>query len=304
MKGVKNQSRPNNFSTSLCILFMTASCLVGLLIGPECTALAQKLSKPESSLSDLIYYFIKNLPFIICFLILLICSNLFLKTTFRQILAGTKLRYRNGYALVVGCSYFGLLCLLTLTDLNHIKINPTPLLSRLIFFVPILAVVLAVSISEEIFFRALPARILFKNKLPSTWGKIIVASLISGIMYAFYYFSYLKMNNQAYSIGLVFCSFLWSFLAMSLGLYTNGFEAPLTMNIVKDFYLAFIINKGPEALSSEAIFLNTSSLTPIVVAGEILFLFGGMYLLSFTLKKMHGNVIPGKEATKKAKVIA
>ncbi len=278
-----NENKPNEFSTILAFLVILLTLVCWMNIGPL-AALSLTLIEGLGSdkwigLTELLFRFT---PYIFMFLALLLGSNFILKTKLRKLINSNKVDYK--LSIISFIIYFFLLTLFSLMQYKTIEVDPAPIKQKLSFVIPVLILAPMQVLSEEIFFRALPARIVYHNELPKTFKSFIPISIVSGFIFLIPHLNnpeVIKSNDGKLAIIYYF---LWGFLAMALALYTDGFEMPITMHLSNNIYAALIVNYTNSALPTKALFINKGETNSLFLLLEAMFIFVIFFIFAHLLK--------------------
>ncbi len=278
-----NENKPNEFSTILAFLVILLTLVCWMNIGPL-AALSLTLIEGLGSdkwigLTELLFRFT---PYIFMFLALLLGSNFILKTKLRDLINSNKVDYK--LSIISFIIYFFLLALFSLMQYKTIEVDPAPIKQKLSFVIPVLILAPMQVLSEEIFFRALPARIVYHNELPKTFKSFIPISIVSGFIFLIPHLNnpeVIKSNDGKLAIIYYF---LWGFLAMALALYTDGFEMPIAMHLSNNIYAALIVNYTNSALPTKALFINKGETNSLFLLLEAMFIFVIFFIFAHLLK--------------------
>lgn len=283
------ERKGNEFSSILGFLVIMLAFICWMSFGPMLSFGIMSIKLFQSGTFECLGdYLIVHSPYILMFLALLFGSNLILKTKLRELIAGGK-KYRYEYSFLVGLIYILFLGVVSLLQIANIEVDPYPIKNKAIMLIPILALTPMQAVSEEIFFRALPARLVYHNELPSTSIKAIPIIVVSGLLFLIPH-----LANPEVSVNAIFSIiyyFLWGAGAMALGIYTNGFEAPVAMHIANNLYIALIVNNSISSMPTHAIFINQGTVSSIFVVIEAIIVFAMIFLFSYMLKRRSSKII-------------
>ena len=287
---------PNVFNPLLAVVVLVLALVCWLNFGPFLSMGILYLQ--ETELTDvwlgITDYLIVNAPYLLFFLALLFGSNFILKTKLRELLSGNGHKYRYKYSLLVGLVYVFMGLIFTLFSVKHISVDKTPLLEKLKVLPFILIFTPMAALSEEIFFRALPARFAYGDTLPKTIKKSIPLVIISGAIFLMPHL----LNVEVQDNPIPFTSCLYYFLrgasAMALSLYTDGFEAPVAMHTANNLYIALLVNKESSSMPTHALFVDSSPYySNWFSLIELIVFFLAVFTLSYFLKKHKSKLIAG-----------
>jgi len=279
-----NQTKPNEFSTPLAFLVILLTLVCWMNIGPL-AALSLTLIEGLGSdkwigLTELLF---RYTPYIFMFLALLLGSNFILKTKLRELINSNKVDYRLGIASFG--IYFVFLAIFSLLQYKTIEVDPAPIKEKLSFVIPVLILSPMQVLSEEIFFRALPARIVYHNELPKKISSFIPLSAVSGFIFLIPHLNNPEVIKSHDGMIAVIYYFLWGFLAMALALYTDGFEMPIAMHLANNIYAALIVNYTNSALPTKAIFINKGETNSFFLLFKAMFIFVIFFIFAHLLKR-------------------
>lgn len=279
-----NQNKPNEFSTILAFLVILLTLVCWMNIGPlaalSLTLIPELGSDELIGLTELLF---RYTPYIFMFLALLLGSNFILKTKLRELINSHKIDYKLG--ITSFCIYFVFLAIFSLFQYKTIEVDPAPIKEKLSFVIPVLILSPMQVLSEEIFFRSLPARIVYHNELPRKISSFIPLSVVSGLIFLIPHLNnpeVIKSNDG--KIAVIYY-FLWGFLAMALALYTDGFEMPIAMHLSNNIYDALIVNYTNSALPTKAIFINKGETNSLFLLFEAMFIFVIFFIFAHLLKR-------------------
>ena len=192
------------------------------------------------------------------FIGLLFGSNTLLKTRLRD-LAGSPKGFRIRYAAEAGVIYLIFSSILTLIHISHVSVNDASLQDRIIFILPVLLLTPLQTVSEEIFFRALPARIVYRDKLPETALKALPYAVICGFLFLLPHLWNPEIQNSQQMLLPMLYYFLWGAMAAFLSVATGGFEASIAMHTANNLYIALVANYPGSAMPTEALLIDSAA---------------------------------------------
>lgn len=164
-----NEQKPNEFSTVLAFLVILLTIVCWMNIGPLISlSLTLIPALGEDKWILLTEFLFRHIPYIMMFLALFFGSNFVLKTKLRELVRGTERKLDLKIAAISFALYFFILGLFSLFSYKTIEIDPASYKEKLLFVLPVLVLTPIQTISEELFFRAIPARLLYHNELPHT----------------------------------------------------------------------------------------------------------------------------------------
>ena len=290
-KDGKGNREPNGFTFLLGILVILLAFVCWMNFGPllsfRILSIKALREDPWAGVGD---YLVVHAPYILFFIALYLGSNFILKTRVRELISGRR-RYRWAYSFAVAGIYLGFLAIISLFQARTISLDQTPFIDKMKLLLPILLLTPMQALSEEIFFRALPARLIYHNELPRTMLASLPIILVSGFL-----FLVPHLGNPEVSSSFIFSSlyyFLWGALAMALGIYTDGFEAPVAMHIANNLYIALIVNYSDSSMPTYAIFINRGGVSSFFTVVEACIVFLLVFLFSYLMKKKSAKMLKG-----------
>lgn len=293
-KESKKENKPNNFSPTSGFLVILITFIFWVNLGPLLSfgILSIDFFK-DSTWSGVGDYLIVHAPYLLMFIALLLGSNLLLKTKLRELITGSGRQYRWKFSIIVAFVYTLFLVLISLFQIKTISINDSSFLDKAKFILPVLLLTPMQALSEELFFRALPARIVYKNQLPKDIKNSIAIILISGLLFLIPHMGNPEFNANMLFSGLYY--FLWGSLAMALGIYTDGFEAPVAMHIANNLYIALFVNYSNSSIPTQAIFINREESSSIFSVIEVMVVFSILLYVSYLIKKKKPQLLEGRK---------
>lgn len=255
--------------------FSTASGIIVLFISILFWSIGQLISiyLLKDGISGLCKYLVIHIPYVFLFLSLYLGSNFILKTKLMILITGRR-KYRILYSVEVALIYLLFLIVISLINHKNIELNPSSLTYKLSFLIPVLILTPMQSLSEEILFRALPARIIYKDNLKPS----VLASILSGIVFVIPHLGNIELTRG--TLYSILYYFVWGSLALSLALYTRGFEAPVAMHIANNLYIALIVNYKNGSMPTSALFVDTTENIGFSVVLEALVIFAIIFAFS------------------------
>lgn len=279
----------DRFNAVLCVLTLVVALTCWLAIGPVAALVAMRLmlSLPES-LQGVAMYIGVHVPYILMFLSLLLSSKFLLKGNLRKLLSGSAGVFRFRFAFQIGAIYLLLMAVISPLASGGVERSGTGLSEYLPFIIPVLILTPLQTISEEVFFRALPARIAYKDRLPESWLESIPLAVISGIIFTIPHLWNAEVTNASSMVIPVLCYFLWGSLAMLLSLATDGFEASTAMHTANNLFIALVINYRGSSMPTQTLLIADSA-GSIATLIETILVFSIIYIICLR----SGKCLPG-----------
>lgn len=273
----------------LCVLVLILALVSWLSIGPIAALVAMRAmtSLPES-LQPLSLYIGIHVPYIFMFLALFLGSRFVLKRSISSLLAGGHHPLRKGFILETGGIYLAFLIAVSLLFAGRTSRNAAPIQETLLFVIPVLLLTPLQAVSEEIFFRVLPAKIAYRDDAPATLSQSIPLILISGFIFMVPHLGNAEVQDAANMILPMLYYFIWGALAMALSLATDGFEAPAAIHAVNNMFIALAVNYEGSSMPTEALFIRADAGTAMTLAETI-----AIFAILFIFSCRKGYILPG-----------
>jgi membrane protease YdiL (CAAX protease family) len=286
--------RKNEFPLILAIVAMVFIVVSWMNFGPLLAFAVARIPFANWNMEGVGDYLIVHTPYFLMFLSLFAISNLLLKTDLRTIITGIDRKFRYKMALKYGGIYIAYLAVLSLISFKTIDIDPTPFKQKLSYLLPVLILTPMQALSEEIFFRALPARIVFKNNLPKTINEGVALSIMSGMLFVIPHLGNPEVVANSEYISALAYYFIWGALAMAIGVYTDGFEIPVAIHIANNLYTALLVNYEGGAMPTHALFINRKT-TPSnwITVVEAIIIFAILFFVAYQSKKKENGGLDG-----------
>ena len=289
MKEKKEKQKPNTFTPVIGVLVLLLAMVLWMNFGPLAAILY--LSWPFASTGALGVvqdYITIHIPFLLMFLGLLFGANMLLKTKLRELL-GSNTGYRWKYSLEVCGIYLLFSIILTLLHVRDVSVTPVPLQEKLLFVIPVLILTPLQATAEEIFFRALPARIVYKDILPDSPLKALPLSVICGFLFLLPHLGNAEVTASSNMIIPIIYYFAWGALAAYLAVATGGFEAPVAMHAMNNLYIALFVNYPDSSMPTSSIFVDSAPISSATtVIASIL-----SFVIIFAFSEKMGYVLDG-----------
>ena len=261
MEGRKD---PGSSTTLQGVLVLLLALLLWLGAGPILSLLYFSWPPSGEGLPGVLQgYITVHIPFLLLFLGLLIGSNLIMKRRLRDILS-PRSGFRWRYAAASAAIYLALSILITLTHIGTIRVSNAPLAERLIFILPVLLLTPMQAVSEEIVFRALPARIAYGEELPSSPLMALPFTIIAGLLFLIPHLGNPEVMLSEDALLPMLYYFLWGAMAAYLAMETGGFEAPSAMHAANNLYVALVVNYPGSAMPTEAALIDSTATSSII----------------------------------------
>lgn len=218
-----------------------------------------------------------HIPYLVMFLTLCIGTKLIAKSSLSVMFAESNGIFRSRFAIEVAIVYFIMMVLFSLLK-GDLKPNPPPMRRYIISFIPILIMTPLQCIAEEMIFRVLPARIIYKDRLPDRLLASLPLIIITGILFTLPHIGNREVRESSQMLLPILCYFLWGGLAAFISVATDGFEAAAAMHIANNLYIALIVNYEGSSMPTQSIFKakpagSMDTLIETVVVFAVIYLF-------------------------------
>lgn len=278
--------RSNEFPMFLALCSMVFIVVCWMNFGPLVAFAVAKIPFSAWGLEGVGDYLIIHTPYVLMFLSLLFISNMLLKTRLRTMIAGRDRKYRMRLSFLFGGIYIAYLALLSLLSFRTVSWNPAPFAEKAKFILPVLLLTPMQAISEEIFFRALPARMVFKNRMPESVSEKAALSLMSGMLFVIPHLGNPEVTQSSEYKSAMAYYFIWGCLAMAIAIYTDGFEIPVAIHIANNLYTALIVNYEGGVMPTQALFINRSTApSDWLTVLEAIIVFALMFFIAYKYRK-------------------
>ncbi|MCR5731820.1 MAG: CPBP family intramembrane metalloprotease [Sphaerochaetaceae bacterium] len=156
---------------------------------------------------------------------------------------------------------------------------------RLCFLLSIILLTPIQCIAEELLFRVLIARLVYKDKLDDNKLKALLVSCLSGILFLLPHITNNETELTEYTSILFIYYFLFGFLSMLLAIYLKGFEASFALHTSINMYTALIVGYKGGSFSTRPIILLDKMENPIVDVILLIIMFTFMFLFVTQARK-------------------
>ena len=110
--------------------------------------------------------------------------------------------------------------------------------------------------AEEIFFRAIPLRIAYGERMPERLSRALPFIIFSGVFFLLPHLGNREVEAAASILPLIYY-FSWGALAAFLAIASEGFEATAAMHAVNNIHIALFVNYSSSSMMMEALFINS-----------------------------------------------
>lgn len=253
---MERNSTDNKYKPLLIILIIVFASVCYLVFGPLTAAVIARLAGSADSvfLQRLTDYAIVNTPKVILFLAVLFGAKAILHTSLRDLVSDHGFRFRQYFKYLLISTL--IVTLFSLVDASGIEYVEGAWLNRLMFLPFALIFTPIQCLSEELFYRVLPARFALGEKLKTNNTNLVILSIFSGFI-----FTLPHMPGSDYALtpdksGLLFYYFSFGFLAMILSLYTEGFEVAIATHTAINLSSVLFVSYSESALTSFPILMK------------------------------------------------
>lgn len=277
---------PNEFSPAMAFIVILLALVCWMNIGPLLSLTLTMIPVlGNDQLIGLTEFMFRHIPYILMFLALAFGSRFLLKTKMTELISGAYEKPDLKIALSSFILYMAMLVLFSAISAKSIHIDSSPVKQKALFIIPVLVCTPMQVIAEELFFRALPARLVYHNRLPETALEGIPITLVSGLLFTIPHLGNPEVTSTSDGKIAIIYYFLWGMGAMALALYTKGFEMPIAMHLANNIYCALIVNYANSAMPTKAIFINERPSSSIVLLFQAIVIYAVFFAFAWTLKK-------------------
>ena len=267
------------------ILVMVLALMMWLVFGPVLAFIA--MDHMEGFPESLSMYIGIHIPYIMMFLALLLGAEFILKTNLRTLLSGSGGKFRWAFAMQSGLLYTVFMVIATPAVSGGMRWNGIAFSSYLTAFIPVIILTPMQAISEELFFRAIPARIFYRDKLPTSPLASLPIVIISSAFFTFPHLWNREVTAASHMILPILCYLSWGGLAMFLSLATDGFEASTAMHVANNLFIALLVNYEGSSMPTEALFTASNAGSTATLIETFL-----VFLLLYLFALKNGKCLP------------
>ena len=284
----EKQNNPNEFSPLMAFITVLLTLVCWMNIGPLLALVLTLIpALGDDKWIGLTEFLFRHIPYVLMFLALILGSKYLLKTKATELVAGNNRKPDNIITIYTFILYILILEIFSLLSFRTIHIDPSPIKEKLIYIIPVLLLTPMQAAAEELFFRALPARLVYHNNLPKSQKEGIPTSIVSGFLFLIPHLGNPEVVKSRSGIIAIIYYFLWGAAAMALALYTDGFEMPIAMHAANNIYCALIVNYRGSAMPTKAIFIDGAASSSIFLLFKAIVIYGACFAFAYALKK-HG----------------
>ncbi len=204
-------------------------------------------------------YLSANAPFLMMALGILVANKLLLQCSLTTLVTDSH-AFRVPLFFKSFGVYIGVLAVFLIVDLfihpGYYSIGLGTWDQKLLMVIPTLLITPIQTGCEEILFRVLPMRLLFKGKLPRNTSKAAAASLLTMVLFSF---AHLANREFAHAQGQLYVLLFYAafgFFVTFLSLKTGGFELALAVHAANNLFIALICNYEASSLPSYSLLLT------------------------------------------------
>lgn len=284
----EKQNKPNEFSPLMAFITVLLTLVCWMNIGPLLSlTLTMIPALGDDRWIGLTEFLFRHIPYIMMFLSLALGSRYLLKTRISELVAGNARRPDYIVSLYTFILYILILEIFSLLSFRTIHIDPSPVKEKLLYIIPVLLLTPMQAAAEELFFRALPARLIYHNSLPKSIKEAIPLSIVSGLLFLIPHLGNPEVLKNRSGIIAIIYYFLWGAAAMALAIYTDGFEMPIAMHAANNIYCALIVNYRESAMPTKAIFIDEAPSSSAILLFKAIVIYAVCFAFAYMLRR-HG----------------
>lgn len=276
------------FAPASCLIVLFLALFSWLFIGPlvayYAMAAMDYLPHPMQEASS---YIGLHIPYITLFLALLFGTRYIMNSSLSELVSDNPGGIRWKYAIKCGFLYLAVMAAAQLCMAADTAWAGLPLDEWASFLLPVIIMTPLQALSEEILFRALPARLAYGRSLPNTPLKAIPLTAAGAFIFMLPHLGNSEVQAASSAIIPALYYFLWGALAMLLSIATDGFEAPIAMHIANNLFIALIVNYSSSSMPTKALFLTSGTTTAFTLVEAAV-----VFILIYALSLRAGTVKP------------
>ncbi|MBQ0071236.1 MAG: CPBP family intramembrane metalloprotease [Spirochaetales bacterium] len=257
------------------LLVMGLSLFSWLILGTAVTVTLISVPLFQSGLGELLDHFV---PYILFFLTVLVSARFLLHTSLLKLLNSKEIRWK--YAQECFVLYFVGITLFTFLTSPTIVPSGYSWKEILLFLPFALVLLLMQTLSEELFFRVLPCRMVYGEETEMDW-RTLPLILSSAVLFLLPHLGNPEVLSSGTALFSILFYFLWGVFSMALGLYAHGFEGIFAAHAANNLFVALLVNYQNSALPSRPLFLDTGETSSIKSLILILILFTLLWGLTY-----------------------
>ncbi len=257
----------NKYKPLLIVLIIVFASVCYLVFGPLTAAVVARLMSSADSvfLQSLTDYIIVNIPKVILFLAVLFGTRAILHTSLRALTSDYNFRFQKYFKYLLISTL--IVTLFSFIAADGLEFVAGAWLNRLLFLPFALILTPIQCLSEELFYRVLPARLVLGDKLKTNNINLIILSIFSGFIFTLPHMPGSDFALTPDKAGLLFYYFSFGFLAMLLSLYTEGFEVAIATHTAINLSSVLFVSYSESALTSFPLFMKAG--LPSVLSSNI-----------------------------------
>lgn len=131
--------------------------------------------------------------------------------------------------------------------------------------------------AEEIFFRSIPLRIAYGERMPARLAESLPFIIFSGVFFLLPHLGNREVSASASILPLLYY-FSWGALAAFLAIASEGFEATAAMHAVNNIHIALFVNYSSSSMMTEALFINSVLPSDIISIIAVYIVFAATFI--------------------------
>ena len=270
----KIEHRPYTYTVTQMVLAIILSSLCFVVLGMIAMAIIAAIWPSTGGFTDsLADYLLMNTPHLVLFAAIFLSARWILHTPVRLLATD---RPRFSWKLTA-LSFVASFIVLILVNIPMFFISDVHFFSgvwKARLLLPFILVITPIqTAAEELFFRVLPARLVYRGKMEIENGPMLLLSAVSGILFVLPHLSNNEISMVDNVVTLLFYYFLFGFGAMYISLYTRGFECAFGMHAAINMFTALILGYEGGSLMTAPLFIAENMVDPIYDNVALILLF-------------------------------
>lgn len=245
-------------------LAMVLIVLFWLLLGPTFATWVKPLNSG---------YLTANAPFLVMAIGIAVATKLLLNCSFTALVTDSP-SFRFSLFFKSFCIYVASLVCFLLIDLllhpGYYAWGPGSGKEKLAMLVPTLLITPIQTSSEEVLFRILPVRVLFKGHLAKKTKKVLGASLLTMVLFTSVHLANQEIVQADQSLYVLFFYGIFGLVVTFVSLKTGGFEFALAVHAANNLFIALICNYETSSLPSHSLLVTNRPVGTVMDVVQLL----------------------------------
>ncbi len=272
---MKKEQRPFTYTTTQMVLAILFSSLFFVVVGMMLMGLIALVWPTTGGFTDTIADFIlMNAPHLMLFLGVLLSAKWLLHTPLRLLVTD---RPRFSWRLTI-LSFAVAMAVLTVTSIPLFFMTDAHFLqgvwSKRLLMLPFILLLTPIqTVAEELFFRVLPARLVFRGRMEPERGHMLLLCIVSGILFLLPHLANTEFSLTDNPVALLAYYFIAGFGMMYVSLYTKGFECAFGLHTAINLFTFLILGYEGALLDTYPLFIIGTMNDPMYDNSVLILLF-------------------------------